>query len=79
MFLFNLFTTDDRVKHNIDRINRNMYEPQLNILMLEYKYNKDPDTKKEILRLAKEHDFYNHLYLGIRIIKNDLGQLDIKI
>lgn len=56
-----------------------MYEPQLNILMLEYKYNKDPDTKKEILRLAKEHDFYNHLYLGIRIIKNDLGQLDIKI
>lgn len=77
MFLFNLFTTDDRVKHNIDRINRNKNEPVLNILMLQYKYDKDPIKKAEIERIAIEHEFNDHLYLGIRVRKNTSGKIEI--
>ena len=77
MFLFNLFTTDDRVECNISRIKRNRDEPTLNLLLLQYKYDKDPIKKDEILRLADRHDFSDHNYLGIQLLRNDRGIIEI--
>ena len=77
MFLFNLFTTDDRVQCNIDRINRNRAEPDLNILMLQYKYDRCELKKIRILALANEHDFSEHNYLGMQLLKNDRGIIEI--
>ena len=79
MFLFNLFTTDDRVAQNIIRINKNRVEPELNMLMLEYKY-KTGSVKEQvankIFALANEHGFNNHKYLGLTIVKNNIGTYD---
>ena len=73
MFIWNLFTTDDRVKHNIERIHKDRAEPELNILMLTYRYIRCPIALGEILAMAKKYDFDNHYYLGLTVSKNKDG------
>jgi cytosine/adenosine deaminase-related metal-dependent hydrolase len=57
----------ERVEDNIKRIHKNRVEPELDILMLTYRYTRSPDTLKQIIAIAKEHGFDHHVYMGLTL------------
>ena len=56
-----------RVEDNIKRIHKMRVEPELNILMLKYKYRRCPEILKEMIAIATEHEFEHHMYNGLTL------------